>query len=62
MEPLEPSETELARYVEARLGQMGRNFADPKVVAETLAEHHDLWLSLYKVDHDDPIREIANRS
>ena len=50
--PPEPSETELARWVQARLGQMGGSFLDPEVLADTLAEHRDLWLSLYEIDRE----------
>ncbi|MGZ8794284.1 MAG: hypothetical protein ACXW0F_06550 [Gaiellaceae bacterium] len=46
----EPSETELARWVQARLAKMGQAFADPEAVEETLALHRELWLSLYRIE------------
>ena len=59
----EPSETELARWVRARLAAIGPAFADPETVKETLAEHRELWLHLYEIEREfGPGADIANPS
>ena len=46
----QPSETELAGWIRARLERLGPGFADPDAVAETLAMHRDLWFRLYELE------------
>jgi hypothetical protein len=40
----------LVAYVKACLERIGDYFAEPDVVEEALAEHRELWESLYRLD------------
>lgn len=42
---------------------MGDRFAEPEVVADSLAMYRELWVSLYEIDREfDPAFDIANPS
>ena len=45
----EPTDAELARYIEHRLAGF-EELVDDDFIADSLADHRDLWSMLYSVD------------
>ena len=48
--PADPDDTALEAYVASRLRQIGSYFAELHIVRETITDHRDLWVNLYRLD------------
>ena len=46
----EPPDHELRAFAMSLLGKFGSLFAEEDVVEETIHEHRDLWVMLYRTD------------
>ena len=49
----DPTDGELAEYIVRRLGHIGDYAREPDLVAELIAYDRDLWVRLFRIDHDD---------
>ena len=50
--PHAPIDSELAAYIAPRLAHMGNYAAEPGFIAQLIEQHRDLWVMLFRVDHD----------
>ena len=44
----EPGDEELRTFVDSMLSNLSGSLRDPEVIAETLREHREMWLMLYR--------------
>ena len=44
----EPSDAELHAFVDSMLSNLDRRLREPAVVAETIREHREMWVMLYR--------------
>lgn len=51
--PGEPTDSELGAYIAGRLAPTWPEYAvEPDFLAEVIADHRDVWVMLFRVDHD----------
>ena len=48
----DPTDGELTEYIARRLGHIGGRAIEPHFIAEVIAENRDLWVMLFRIDHD----------
>lgn len=48
----EPSDEDLRAFVESMLSNLDRYLRDPAVIDESLREHREMWVMLYRASLD----------
>jgi hypothetical protein len=56
-----PNDDELLAFVDSMLSNLDRHLREPAVIDETISEHRDMWVMLYRasLDFDNPTRGRA---
>lgn len=53
----EPSDEELNSFVNSMLSNLSGSLRDPKVIDETIREHREMWVMLYRASLGFDVRD-----
>lgn len=52
-----PSDEELRAFVDSMLSNLNRRLREPDVIDETIHEHRDMWVMLYRASLDFDVHD-----
>jgi hypothetical protein len=57
---IEPSEEELSAFIESMLANFNRELREPDVIEETIREHREMWVKIYRASLGFEVRDAPS--